>query len=144
MMSIETIRALQHKAARDSQKRGILPYVIEANYDIDRMRPFPIPFIGLRVPTGWQKVKVCPSNDGAGRWTSRSEDERDWLMFLVDSSGFGSTGELALTQDQFVGALRWQFERHPEYGWAVVEVGQFQVVVAAFERTERKALKRAA
>lgn len=47
---------------------------------------------------------------------------------FVDSSGLGQEGEAALTVKQFVERLE------PSLGYAVLEVGQFQVVIGEFER----------
>ena len=53
----------------------------------------------------------------------------DWERvdnFMVDSSGFGGTDEPALTFEQFVGRVV------PRRGYAIIEEGQFQVIVGEF------------
>jgi hypothetical protein len=53
----------------------------------------------------------------------------DWERvdnFMVDSSGFGQRGESALTLDQFVDRVV------PRRGYAIIEEGQFQVIVGEF------------
>ena len=66
-----------------------------------------LPFLGPYVPQGWR-----PEGD----------------TLLVDSSGFGAPGELALTFGQFIEHI----ETHPALAWAIVEAGQFQVVVQGY------------
>jgi hypothetical protein len=52
--------------------------------------------------------------------------------YFVDSSGFGRRGEPALTFDQFLEAVA----RHRGDGFAIIEVGQFQVYIGRFVREE--------
>lgn len=76
---------------------------------------------------------------------------KDWVLldepkpFFVDASGYGSEGEPALTMGQFRRALTQLVKEHPEYGYAVISSGQFQVHVGVFapkkdEPTGRRAL----
>ncbi len=113
MMSIETIHAMARRAARLSRERHQEPYHPQSLSEIDKFPPFPFPFLGPRCPRGWKRA------------------DKVWF---VDSSGFGREGEPALTIAQFKRELREWFEHHPACGFAVIEAGQFQVYVAAFER----------
>jgi len=47
---------------------------------------------------------------------------------FVDKSGFGREGEPALTVDRFVSMVQ------KDFGYAIIEEGQFQVYVGVFER----------
>jgi hypothetical protein len=67
-----------------------------------------VPFLGDYLPDGWKR------------------SERDDAF--VDTSGFGSESEPALTQD---GLRQWM---RPGYGYAVTEAGQFQAYVAEYEK----------
>jgi hypothetical protein len=51
-------------------------------------------------------------------------------LVQVDSSGFGAENEMALTQDGWISAIR---EAGAGYAYAIVEAGQFQVVIAIFK-----------
>jgi len=62
----------------------------------------------------------------------------DWeptdKSWFVDSSGFGQVGELALTVDQFREQLLAYLRVHPDHGFALTGIGQFQVYVGAFRK----------
>jgi len=108
MMSLNQIRSLASKHASRAKRLGIVPLVItESNLKTIRgpKHSPKIPFIGDFVPEGFYV-------------SDRS--------LFVDSSGMGQAGELALTQEQFLGQL--------EIGkaYAIIEAGQFQVVVGVF------------
>jgi len=86
------------------------PTLIKSQAQIDAYPPFPFPNLsGKPTPEGWKEV---------GK------------PLFVDSSGCGRPGEPALTQDQFKASL--------EVGkaYAVVDVGQFQLQVGVFERSQ--------
>ena len=97
------IRYMQRKAARVARRSNREPYVYDGNPDSVRL-----PFLGDYVPKGWTLT------------------DRDQLF--VDTSGFGSAGEPALTQKQMIASFK------TGYGYALVEAGQFQGYVAEFER----------
>lgn len=109
MMSLETIHAQSRKAARESAKAHLVPMIVEAE-DIPHMPPFKFPFIGNRTPRGYRKV----------------------AEHFVDSSGFVSSGEAALTIEQFKAILV------PGHAYATTEAGQFQVYVSEFLPPEVK------
>jgi hypothetical protein len=81
-----------------------------------------IPFIGDYLPNGWEFA----------------DDDGDDLILFVDSSGFGSQFEPALTLRQFASrAADLVAEYHPRrVGFAVVEHGQFQCYVGVLVETE--------
>ena len=116
MMSGATIAAMSRKAARDSARNHIEPFTVwpddlrdwKAELEAGNYPRLPFPFIGSRTPRGWKKTGE----------------------YFVDASGFGAPGEPALTIPQFIGTLR------ENYGYAIIEAGQFQVYIGEFQRTK--------
>jgi len=104
MMSATLIKSISDHAAYRAAQEDRYPLFIESDEDAHH-----IPFLGPYVPQGWRPVEE---------------------PLMVDSSGFGSPGELALTFDQFLTHIR-RWDR-AAYGWAIIETGQFQVVVQAY------------
>ena len=115
MMSLSTIQHLSREAAVKAAREKRQPLIIWPE-DIDAAREGnmdalgTIPFIGSYVPTGWKLVDTL----------------------FVDTSGFGEPGELALTQEQFTYKLR------ADFGYAVIEQGQFQAYIGVFEKRRKK------
>lgn len=109
MYSLAQIQSMSRKAARDSARKHIVPFVLEQN-DIDRLKQvscnFPFPNIGDRTPRGWKLLET----------------------HFVDATGMGDDNEPALTPRQFANKLV------AGHGYAIVEVGQFQVHVGEFEK----------
>ena len=119
MMSMEAIRYESEKAARKAARLRKEPYVIWDEREVERLTSFPFPVIGSYVPAGWQKVEEL----------------------FCDASGFGSAGEPALTQQQLRGKLR-EYVRKPEtYGFAITDVGQFQLYVGVFVKLPKRSAK---
>ncbi len=116
MMSIEYIQAESRRAARRSAREHKGPFVF-APHDLDSRQPFPFPFIGCRVPRGWKLRE----------------------SLFCDSSGFGAPDEPALTVDQLRAKLRELHAAEPGLGYAITEVGQFQVYLGVFERVQPRA-----
>jgi len=106
------IQELVKDAAQEARENGLTPTPIRT-LDLDHVPPFPFPFLGDYVPDGWT---LCESID----------------PLFVDSSGFGSTGEPALTVDQFIARLRDFQKSGDPYGFAIVETGQFQIYVGVY------------
>ena len=75
MYSLETIKSMNREAERNAKNEGKEPFLIENEFDIDAMPPFPFPYIGDYVPKGWKKT----------------------AEFFVDSSGMGADNESALS-----------------------------------------------
>jgi hypothetical protein len=128
-MSNEEIVAMSRKAARDSAAQGVHPMILEQE-DIDdaqqgkRSIVNGIPFIGDRRPRGWRHVKLDKGHGVYDGYCSGAG------AFFVDASGWGKPGELALTFDEFVAQIK------PGLGYAIVEVGEFQIAIGVFERTK--------
>lgn len=117
-MSIETIHALANKAARESARKGEVPYMVwpqdvehwKAQIQAGKLPPLPFPFIGSRHPRGYRKVEE----------------------YFVDSSGFGAPGEPALTIPQFVDRIK------ADRAYAITEAGQFQVYITEYRKTSKE------
>lgn len=62
--------------------------------------------------------------------------------FFVDSSGWGSPTELALTVDQFKYQLNMTLDHHKTIYTCLTNVGQFQVYVGAFIKNTEKSKER--
>jgi len=93
--------------------------------DLNALHGARIPMLGKRNPPGFERVSVRHEfGEGYGIGTA------DGAYMLVDSSGFGIEGELAMTRSEFAEFIR----EHPGYGYGVVEAGQFQVVVGVYRR----------
>ena len=131
MMSPQTIRAMSRAAGRRSRENHVEPLVVR---DEDRgvldehLRK--IPNLGDRCPRGWKRVPahtLCSSD--AGLVPFGGKEARHFIE--VDASGWGSPGELALTFGQL---CQWVSEAPGENAYAIVEEGQFQIVVGVFRR----------
>lgn len=116
MMDLATIHELSRRAASRAKRAHKVPWLAEP-FEVERAKAgevgrVNIPFLGDYVPRAWKRT------------------DRD--LFFVDSSGFGSPSEPALTLPQFF------CQMVPGCGYAVVEAGQFQVYVAEYRRRPRK------
>jgi len=103
MMSASLIRNISDHAAYRAAQEDRVPLLI---WDPERDAAG-IPFLGPYIPEGW-----------------RTEGE----SFMVDKTGWGADDEPAMSIRQFTEHLR----QHPGLGWAIVEEGQFQVVVQGY------------
>ena len=111
MMSLEVIRQVNNEIARKAARQGLVPYVPSSANEV--RSPFTFPNIGTLQPRDWRKT-------GATWFTDKTGDGLDW--------------EPALTWAQFRRQLAGYILRHPNHGFAVVEEGEFQCVVAAFTK----------
>jgi hypothetical protein len=109
MMSSSQIAALSAKAARKAARTKGTPLLVEREDVIDKTTLFEhlrqMPFLGTYEPEGWNKVEEL----------------------FVDSSGFGAPDEPAMTQEQFLKAVK------PGLGYAITEAGEFQVYVGVYK-----------
>jgi len=127
MMDLRTIRDMADQAARKARRDGREPYGFFDESEVDRVEHggrAPLPFLGSYVPKGYRLVET----------------------YFVDSSGFGSENEPALTQRAFFERVRGHVRDGNPYFYAVTEAGQFQCYVGVFERRperDRRRLKRA-
>lgn len=105
MYSLEQIIAMNNKKVEKAEKNNIEPYIAVSDEDEG---VFSCPNIGSAKLKGWKEVET----------------------YFVDSSGFGSESEPALTPSQFVAKVK------EGYGYAIVSEGQFQVYVGEFKKEE--------
>lgn len=110
MMSLATINALATDQGQKARRLELEPHYITFAEDIDDYPPFPFPNIGDYVPKGFKEIDTA----------------------FVDSSGFGESGEPALTVDQL---KKWL---EPGYWYAITEEGQFQVYISKFTYEVKK------
>jgi hypothetical protein len=124
MMSADYLASLKRDAERASRRNHVLPVILTLGMKEGRVQPA-IPFIGERTwKKDWVEVdlkKLLPEIDPFKRG-----DALDTNIFFVDSSGFGSDGELAMTMRAFLAMAPAGF------GYAVVESGHFQVCVRCY------------
>ena len=117
MMDLATIREMNRKATRAAKRGGKRPAVPTAAQRTvlalgEQPRGFSIPFLADHTPRGWEAVGEA---------------------VMVDTSGFGSPSEPALT-------LANTFKRiaaaPADHGWATVEHGQFQAYLQEYRPVE--------
>ncbi len=133
MMSPETIRHMAHQAARKSRENHEVPLLV-ADRDLGVLNQHlrHMPNLGTRCPRGWKRVPACTllkKDESDHGLVPFHGDERNHFV-EVDASGFGRPGEIALTFGEF---CQWVSERGGGYGYAIVETGQFQVIVGIFK-----------
>lgn len=109
MMSLEVIVAVNNQIARQAAREGLVPYVPVSADEVES--PFTFPNIGSLKPRDWK---------------------RTGQTWFADKTGHGETWEPALKWAQFRQRLTGYILRHPGHGFAIVEEGEFQVVVSAF------------
>lgn len=116
MMSLGQIRAASREAAVKAAAERLEPFILE-DTDLEDIRlrienggrsgpMFPFPMIGDHTPAGWERVD----------------------QLFVDTSGWGSPGEAALTPAQLLERLQ------VGKGYALIEIGQFQAYLGVFQR----------
>lgn len=122
MLEPSQIREMSREAAVRAATNGHKPLCVWQE-DIEAIRAGrsparAIPFLGDYIPYGYKALV-----DGDGKQKTA----------FVDSSGFGTDRELAMTQARFANIL------NPGDYIAIVEAGEFQVVVGFYEMTRRPA-----
>ena len=113
MMSLAVLEAVNNQIARQAAREGLAPYVPASLDEVAHCTPFTFPNIGYLKPRGWR---------------------RTGQTWFVDKTGEGLESEPALTWERFRRRLSTYVYCHPGHGIAVVEEGEFQVVVSAFRR----------
>lgn len=118
MMSASYRAQLADEASAKARRDGTEPWAPESADEVagafDAGSPV-IPFLGDHKPDGWAQTPEPP--------------------MMVDTSGFGSDSEPALTRGQLETRIIRELEEHPGSGWALVEIGQFQGYLQRYERT---------
>jgi hypothetical protein len=116
MMSPEYIRSLSDDAAREASQKRKKPYAIFDVAELRRLeagtKPLPFPFLGSYTPPGYEKVEEL----------------------FVDSSGFGSESEPAMTKRAFFKRLHADMAAGNAFSYALTEVGQFQCYVGVYRK----------
>ena len=118
-MSLEAIIAINNQAAAEAEKKRLVPFVPSGPEATNDWPPFPFPSLG-RVPDGWDVAET----------------------FFVDKTGHGRQSEPALTIDEFRSQIHSHITAHPEHGYAIIDQGPFQVIIAALQRTRREIANR--
>jgi hypothetical protein len=115
MMSMSAILSLREEAMQRARRRQAQPRVFFNQHDADNHFGS-VPNFGDWRPKGWKLVEHR----------------------MVDKTGWGDESEPALTVR---GYKTWLSEHLDDSsGWAIIEEGQFQIVVGRFvERDSRKA-----
>jgi len=119
MMSLATIRHMSDEQARKASAVRKVPYVPFDVEEVERWgtggKPFPFPNLGSYRPHGWIL-----------------EDE-----LFCDASGFGGENEPALSPRKLREKVKEIIggDESKTYGFAITDVGQFQLYVGVFERT---------
>lgn len=109
MYDLNTIHSMNEETGETAKEYGLTPMFFSDRKDFEE-NVCHIPNLGDYRPEGYKLEKT----------------------FFVDSSGFGAPYEPALTFDQFLDE-GWL---SPEYGYAIVAEGQFQVYIGAFKKLD--------
>lgn len=137
MMGLAEIRELSRRAGRDAHRNQHEPTMLTVE-EIERAKRGDdsairrMPFLGDYLPDAWKRVPLTALGETDETHGVYLDDNHGFGAYFVDGSGFGLPNEPALTRAQFVDKLK------PGYGYAVVEVGQFQVKVGAYLKRQPK------
>ena len=141
-MSSQQIARLSDEAAADAQRRNRHPWVAgsylaeKPDKLFDAMRS--MPNMGSYRPASWELVERGELKLPAGWAFSKLTDlwaEAPYLM--VDKGGWGGSDSRSLSPFK----LRDLIAANPLLGWAIVEEGQFQIVVGVFRKLDRVATR---
>ena len=126
MFHPEEIMEMQREAAANAARLKSAPMMIwpEDVGKTDILRH--IPNIGNYLPDGWERIDPDTIKPNRTRYVSGRIDGIPGLF--VDNSGFGAPTEPAMTFEEFA---NWIV---PNYGYAVVEEGQFQITIGVFRK----------
>lgn len=132
MMSPEVIRSISAEAARKAAKARKLPLMVEADdllVDDNRLvrHVSKCPFLGDYLPAGYERVN-------ARDLEQLPPKARHYNTLFVDMTGWGSTGEPAITLQEFAQVVR---TLGPGYGYGIADQGQFQVNVYIYREVAR-------
>ena len=120
MWGLETIIAMNNRRAEEIEMSGGKePYHLTSVDELDNFPPYPFPNVG----------SYADNYD--------EEYERVDSLF-VDSTGWGSEGEPALTQSQFKARLKELLEEYSDGIYLAIEsTGQFQVHIGVWITEEK-------
>jgi len=122
MMDLQTIRELSNDATARARRAKRQPFISGVDADLRSL-----PFLGDYVPRDWKRATV----DDLGEAVDRDSYDDEYALF-VDISGFGSPDEPAMTFEQ----LQEFVDRHPGFGFGLIEQGQFQGYVGVYKLKE--------
>ncbi len=105
MFSLSIIHEMNRKAGRRAKSLRLVPVKVQTKEELRN-----IPSIGNLSPKGFIRTNT----------------------YFVDSSGFGVSGELALTFNQIFSCIK------PDRYYAIIEAGQFQLYIGEYFKEERK------
>lgn len=114
MFSLEQIKAMNADAGILARGKRLKPFELKEESQLDDMPPFPFPNFGDKADDMDEQYERVDS-------------------LFVDSSGFGSPSEPALTLDQFTEKLREIVREHGIVFLAIESTGQFQIYVGVWK-----------
>jgi hypothetical protein len=136
MMDIDTIVALNKEAGNKAKRHGIKPTTFTES-GISKIKDGQIEClrdivnIGNYTPKGWRRFDV---NKWVEEWDlPYSFKFLDKGGLFVDSSGFGSDNEPALTVDQLLDVMAQLLTQRSDLGFGIISEGQFQITIGVFE-----------
>lgn len=117
MKGLAEIRSDNARAAANGRARKRQPHTF---FDEDEVTaffdgPLEFPYFGSYVPAGWVLERTL----------------------FCDASGVGGSHERALTKGELERAIKHHVKCGHEYGYAIVEVGQFQIYLGLFRKAKR-------
>ena len=115
MFDLNTLRALSNDATQKAASAKRVPYKLYTPDEVNYWPPITFPNLGTYRPKGWKLVD---------HW-------------LCDSSGFGNENEPALTFNQLCDKIRKLEAEGKHNGYAIIEQGQFQVVLGVFKEIKK-------
>lgn len=121
MMDTQTIRAMADDAAKKAARLHKRPYVPFDEAEIEKMPPFPFPFLGDYVPKGWKKIEEL----------------------FCDTSGLDASGP-AMPVPVLIDRMKADLQKKETIGYGITEVGQFQAYLGVYEKEKgtRKGAKK--
>ena len=138
MMDLQTINAMSREAAERAAMENSMPFVLTVQ-DLGAARggdlaQIMFPNLGDHVPEGWKRVDLRAwfPEDAYGPHGVYYDDADGMGAFFCDTSGWGARGEAALTLGELFKVLR------PGFAYGMVEEGQFQAKLGAFERKHKR------
>ncbi len=108
------------------------PWFPESEDDFDQ-RPLPLPDLSS-APGGPATEDQDPEGTPGYRYRTDLPGYRFVRSLFVDHSGHGSPGEPAMSTQEFKAWIEIAFARGRRYGYAILDVGPFQLYVGVYER----------
>lgn len=136
MMDIETIVAMNKEQGRKAKRNGRGPTQFEEEDIIQAEEGLLTPLkkitnLGNYIPKGWKRFNTNELKDQLGL-------PYDWKFLdngglFVDSSGFGSDNEPALSVRQCLETISKLLRIRDDLGFAICSEGQFQLTIGVYE-----------